>query len=277
MADHTAATYELTDAFGTYETFTVARSGAVIEVTLSRPDLLNRCDTKMHSELPALFRTLAQSKDARSIVLASTGKVFSAGGDFDMMLKNHHDLISRFETHEEGKRLVKSILECQLPIIVALHADAIGVGATIVLNCDAVVASKNAKISDPHVNIGQVAGDGGCVAWPASAGLMRARRHLLTGDPVTADLAFQLGMITDLVETPEETLPMAREIASKIAGLPPLAVQGTKRSLSRLAMHRVMEVLDYSFSQQAITSASEDLMEAIAAFREKRRPEYHGR
>lgn len=277
MADKAAEPYEPTDEFGTYETFTVTRSGGVIEVTLSRPDLLNRCDARMHRELPELFRTLAGARDARAIVLASTGSVFSAGGDFELMIRNHHDLIARFETHEEGKRLVRSLLECSLPICVALHGDAIGVGATIVLNCDAVVASRNAKISDPHVNVGQVAGDGGCVAWPASAGLMRARRHLLTGDPVTAELAFQLGMVTDLVDTPEETLPMARKIAQKIAGLAPLAVQGTKRSLSRVAMHRVMEVLDYSFAQQAITSASEDLMEAIAAFKEKRRPNFQGR
>lgn len=268
---------EPTNEFGEYETFFVTRNESVAEITLSRPDLLNRCDAVMHAEIPRVFQALAKSKDLRAVVLASTGKVFSAGGDFDLMLRNHHDLISRFETHEEGKRLLKSILELPQPVCVALHGDAVGVGATMVLTCDVVVAAKTVRISDPHVNVGQVAGDGGCVGWPAAAGIMRARRHLLTGEPVSGEQAYAWGMVTDLVETAEESLPLARKIAAKIASLPPLAVQGTKRSLSRLTMARVNEVLDYSFAQQAITSASEDMLEAISAFREKRKPVYEGR
>jgi enoyl-CoA hydratase len=249
----------------------------VVQVTLNQPDRLNRFDAAMHLELTSLFESLAHESDVRAVVLAATGRSFSAGGDFDLMVANHDDPHQRQETHARGKRLLASILGLSAPIVVALHGDAVGVGATVVLCCDAVVAARGARICDPHVAIGLVAGDGGCVAWPAAVGILRARRHLLTGDPVDAESAYAWGLVTDLVDRPDDALPAAQKLADRIAGLPPLAVQGTKRSLSRLMSARVYEVLDYSFAQQAITSASEDLLEAIAAFKEKRPGDYSGR
>lgn len=260
-----------------YTTFDFEISGHIAEITLKRPELLNRADHEQLTEIAHVFRSLRHNREVRAVVFASTGKVFSAGGDFALMQKSHDDFIARMGSFDRGKELVHSILELHVPIIVALHADVIGVGSTIVLCCDLVVAAKSAKLSDPHVKIGLVAGDGGCVAWPAAAGILRARRYLLTGDPVGAELAYQFGLVTDLVENPEDALPAARKLAEKIAKLPPLAVQGTKRSLSRLMMARVYEVLDYSFEQEGITSQSDDLLEAIAAFKEKREPVYKGR
>lgn len=255
----------------------VVVEGGVAEITLNRPELMNRVDATLHQVLPDLFEELDKDPSVRAIVLASTGRVFSAGGDFELMLQSHHDQLARFESYERGKRLVRSVLNVHAPVVVALHGDVYGVGATLTLNTDAVVSAPGVKIADPHVQIGLVAGDGGVVAWPAAAGIMRARRHLLTGDPVLAEDAYAWGMISDLVDTAEEVLPAARALAHRIASLPPLAVQGTKRSLARLSMARVYEVLDYSFAQQSITSASDDLLEAIAAFRDKREPRYQGR
>jgi enoyl-CoA hydratase/carnithine racemase len=252
-------------------------SDGVAEITLSRPELLNRFDEELHTALPDLLEDLNRNKDVRAIVLASTGPVFSAGGDFELILKSHGDLTSRTASHERGKRLVRSVADVHAPVIVALHADVYGVGATIVLSSDAVVSTPGVKIADPHVRVGLVAGDGGAVAWPAAAGLMRARRYLLTGDPVLAEDAYQWGMITDLVDSSDDVLPAARKLARRIAELAPLAVQGTKRSLSRLANARIYEVLDYSFAQQAITSASDDVVEAIDAFKGKRQPKFSGR
>ncbi|WIW89515.1 enoyl-CoA hydratase/isomerase family protein [Sphingobium sp. V4] len=261
----------------TYTTFDLKIDGHVAEIVLNRPELLNRADDPQLKELSGVFRSLATNREIRAVVLASTGKVFSAGGDFELMKKSHEDFIARMDSFARGKELVNSILDLPAPIVVALHADVIGVGSTIVLCCDLVVASKNARISDPHVKIGHVAGDGGCVAWPAAAGILKARRYLLTGDPVPAEDAYTFGLVTDLVEAPEDTLPAARALAQKIAKLAPLAVQGTKRSLSRLMRARVYEVLDYSFEMEGITSQSEDLIEAINAFKEKREPVFKGR
>ena len=266
------------DPFGAYSgLLSVEMDDGVAEVTLQRPELLNRFDEDLHTAIPDVFEALDADPSVRAIVLASTGKVFSAGGDFSLMLQSHRDQMARLESHDRGKRLVRATLNVHAPVVAALHGDVYGVGATVILNCDAVVSCPGVKIGDPHVAIGLVAGDGGCVAWPAAAGIMRARRSLLTGDPVLAEDAYQWGMISDLVSDASEILPAARAIARRIAQLPPLAVQGTKRSLARLMMARVYEVLDYSFAQEGITSASEDLLEAIAAFKEKRAGVYQGR
>jgi enoyl-CoA hydratase len=161
--------------------------------------------------------------------------------------------------------------------VVALHGDAIGLGATVTLACDAVVASRSAGLSDPHVAIGLVAGDGGCVVWPAAAGMLRAKRYLLTGDRLGAEDAWAMGLVTDLVDGPDDVLPAARALAARIAALPPLAVQGTKRALNRALAQRAGEVLDLSFALEGASMASSDLLEAIAAFKERRPPHYTGR
>ena len=138
------------------------------------------------------------------------------------------------------------------------------------------MAAPGVGLSDPHVAVGLVAGDGGCVVWPATGGMLRAQRHLLTGDRLTAEDAYTLGLVTDLVSTPADVLPAARSLAQRIASLPPLAVQGTKRALNRSLQHRAGEVLDLSFALEALSLTSDDLLEAISAFQAKRQPSYRG-
>jgi enoyl-CoA hydratase len=147
----------------------------------------------------------------------------------------------------------------------------------VVLLCDAVVAARSAVIADTHVAIGLVAGDGGCLVWPQAVGMIRARRHLLTGDPLDAGTAFQLGIVTDLVDTPDEVRGAARAIAGRIAALAPLAVQATKRALNRVSRQRAGEVIDLSLALEEQTLATDDLLEGVRSFRERRSPRYSGR
>jgi enoyl-CoA hydratase len=151
-----------------------------------------------------------------------------------------------------------------------MQGPAIGLGATVALACDAIVASRNVQIADTHVVAGLVAGDGGCLVWPEAVGMLRARRHLLTGDPLSAEEAHAMGLVTDLVDEPDQVLPAALALAERIAALPPLAVQGTKRALNRLTQARADEVLGASLAYERETLASEDLIEALDAFKEKR-------
>ncbi len=260
-----------------YACFRIERRGDVAELTLNRPELLNRFDAIAHAEFTQCLRALRAERELRAIVLASTGKVFSAGGDFELMKEAHASIANRLRITDEGRELMMLLLEIPQPIVVALHGDAIGLGATIVLACDAVVAARSARIADPHVSIGLVAGDGGCFTWPASTGMVAAKRYLLTGDAVSAEQAHGWGMVSDLVERPEEALPAARALAERIAALPPLAVQGTKRALNRALQQRASEVLDFSITQELLSMGSEDLLEAIAAFKEKRTPAFQGR
>ena len=258
-------------------TLTVTCDGRVAELTLTRPELHNRFDAELHADLIAALEAIRRVDDVRAVVLGSTGKVFSAGGDFEFMLALRADVRFRNAQLDEGRRLFHALLDTPVPIVVALHGDAIGLGATVVLAADAVVAARTAGLCDPHVALGLVAGDGGCVVWPAATGMLRAKRHLLTGDRLDAETAFTLGIVTDLVDTAAEALPAARSLAARIAALPPLAVQGTKRALNRVLHQRAGEVLDLSLALEAQTMASDDLAEAIAALQQKYRPTFHGR
>lgn len=260
-----------------FTALTVDRSDAQVAViTLVRPELHNRVDQALHVELIAALGELADDGDVRAVVLRSTGKTFSAGGDFDMMQAASADPTVRRRIVDDAQRLVQAFLVLPQPIIAAVQGPAIGLGATLVLLCDAVVAARSATFADSHVAIGLVAGDGGCLAWPQSAGMIRARRHLLTGDPIDAALAYTCGMVTDLVEDPAEVTGTALQIAIRIAGLAPLAVQGTKRALNRVSQQRAGEVVELSLALEAQTLASEDLLEGIAAFQQRRPPEFRG-
>jgi enoyl-CoA hydratase len=255
----------------------LTKDGAVATLTLSRPEVMNRIDHLAHVGLITELQALARDREIRAVVLASTGKVFSAGGDFELMLEAHADPLNRREIVDDARTLLTALLGLPQPIVAAMQGAAIGLGATIVLCCDAVVVARTAQIADSHVNVGLVAGDGGAVIWPAVTGALRARRHLLTGDPLDAQTAYQLGLVTDLVDTPEEVLETATALARKIAALPPLAVQLTKRAIVKGLMHRVGEVLDVSLAYEETTLGSDDLLEGIAAIKERRPGNYTGR
>lgn len=259
-----------------FDCLTIEQRDHVAEITLTRPEVFNRFDEALHVELPKALRLIKSNPAIRAIVLASTGKVFSAGGDFDWMAELNSDLGKRVRSLDGGRDLLESLLDCPLPIVVALQGDAFGLGATVALSCDAVVALRGAGLADTHVAVGLVAGDGGCVVWPAAAGLLRAKRHLLTGDRIGAEEAFQIGLVTDLVDDPADLLDVARGLAGRIASLPPLAVQGTKRALNRLAKARSAEVTEVAFAYEGFTLGSADLREAISAFRERRQGNYEG-
>lgn len=252
-------------------------SPGVAEIALTRPDVLNRFDHALHEAVIPTLEGLARDPEVRAVVLTSTGKAFSAGGDFAMMQEAHDDPAVRQSLVTDARRLVNAFLGLPQPVVAAVQGAAMGLGATVALCCDAVVAARRAALADTHVNVGLVAGDGGCLVWPAAAGMLRARRHLLTGDPLDAETAFTLGLVTDLVDSPDEAAPAARAIAERIAALAPLAVQGTKRALNRVSAQRAGEVLDLSLANEERTLASDDLLEGIAAFREKRPATYHGR
>jgi enoyl-CoA hydratase len=258
-------------------TMAVSVDGSVAEITLTRPDLHNRFDEAAHHEMLEVLHRLRGDSSIRVAVLASTGKVFSAGGDFDFMLKAHDDLQFLLRHVDVGRGLVRELIDLPIPVVAAVQGAAIGLGATVVLCCDAVVAARGASLSDPHVSIGLVAGDGGCLVWPQALGSLLARRYLLTGDRLGAERAFELGLVTDLVEQPEDVLPAARALAERIAALSPVAVQGTKRALNSVMQQRAGEVLDLAFGYEVASVMTEDLVEAISAFREKRSPEFEGR
>jgi enoyl-CoA hydratase len=260
----------------TYTDLTVSQDGHVIEITLNRPDQLNAFNSHLHDELRDVFERINRDTDARVVVLTGAGKAFSAGGDFEYILKNHKDPVSRNRSGHEARGLLLALVDCPLPVVASVHGDAIGLGATVALCADVVVASPNARFADPHVGVGLTAGDGGCVLWPALMGMLRAKRYLLTADRIGAEDGYKMGIVTDLVGTPEEVLPTARKIAARIAALPPFAVQSTKRTLSAALRARVEEVFDLGINYEIQSFASPDIPEAVAAIKERRPGNYKG-
>lgn len=260
-----------------YEAIELATNGPVGELRLRRPDLHNRFDAVLLGELAAALTELADAPDVRAIVLSSTGKHFSAGGDTDVMLAANADLRVLLAQLDEGRRLFRTFAECAKPLVAAVHGDVFGVATSLVLTADAVVSTPGVRICDPHVHLGLVAGDGGCVTWPANLPLTRAKRHLLWGEPLLAEDAHRLGMVTDLAPDADAVRPLALDLAAKVAALPPVAVQLTKRALNKVLGARVDEVFDTALYLEAISASTSDLREAVAAFKERRPGTWSGR
>lgn len=259
-----------------YTALTPSREGAVAELQLSRPDVLNRFDATLLAELGPALAEAADDHSVRAIVLSSTGRHFSAGGDFESMLAANADHGQLMRQVDEGRKLFRTFADLTKPLIIALHGDVYGVGASLALTADAIVTTPTAKLSDPHVRMGLVAGDGGCVSWPANLPFIRAKRHLLWGEPITGQDAFQMGLVTDLVDTAEEVRKVALGLAAGVAELPPVAVQLTKRALNKHLHSRIDDVFDLGFYLEAISARTADVREAITAFQEKREGRWIG-
>jgi enoyl-CoA hydratase len=245
-------------------------SDGVCTLTLSRPEVMNRFDHELHEEFPRALRALAAHQEVRCVLLASTGKVFSAGGSTDIMTDATGALPRRLELIDQGRDLFRAVADFPKPIVVALEGDAYGLGATVALMGDIIVTHPEVRIADTHVRMGIAAGDGGLVAWPASVGMAVAKRHLLTGDSLSGERAYQLGAVTDLVDTRDDVEPAARALAERVATLPPMAVQLTKRGFNKLTHAAIDNGFDLGFYLEAMSFGTEDIKEAVAAFLEKR-------
>ncbi|MGQ0464159.1 MAG: enoyl-CoA hydratase/isomerase family protein [Sporichthyaceae bacterium] len=252
------------------ETVLVEIADGVAEVRLDRPDVLNRFDDDLIAELPVVLEMLQDDAAVRAVVWTSSGKHFSAGGDMEVILAGHKDLNQLMTGVAAGRKLYRAFADFGKPLVVALHGHVFGVATSLVLLGDAIVTSPEVKIVDPHVHMGLVAGDGGAISWPANMPLARAKRHLLWGEPLTGRQAYDLGLVSDLVDDPREVRARAFELAEQVAALPPVAVQLTKRTLNKGLSHRIDEVLDTGFAYEAISNRTDDVVEAVAAFKEGR-------
>jgi enoyl-CoA hydratase len=260
-----------------FETLTVLFDGAVACLTLNRPEKGNAFDADMHREFPEALALIANNPQVRVLLLSGEGKTFSAGGDFSYIRQLRGDTDLRERSFSEGMAIFEGLGGMRVPVVTAVHGHAMGIGATLVALSDISVAWKDAKIADPHVQIGLVAGDGGVISWSSAIGFNRAKRYLLTGEALTGAQAHALGLVTDLAETQEEAKATARALAERIAALSPLAVQGTKRAFNALASVRNGDAQRVAFEVEHETLMSEDLEEAMNAMTERRTPAFNNR
>ncbi len=262
--------------YSTYRTLRIDREGGVLTVTLNRPEKLNAIDGVLHAELATVFADLGRDEAARGVVLTGAGRAFSAGGDADWFKDVTRDPAVWRRVQWEAKRIIHDLLDLEIPIVAAVNGAATGLGATLALFCDTIFMADGARIGDPHVKMGVVAGDGGAVIWPWLVGPARAKEYLMTGDLLTAQEAERIGLINH-VTSQAECLPAAQAFARRLAEGPTLAVRWTKSSVNKLLRDAVNTVLDASLALEAQTFTTEDHREAVQAFVEKRPPRFLGK
>ena len=258
-----------------FETILLERRGRLLVLTLNRPDALNAVNLTLHDELPKALLFAGSDSGSDVILITGAGRAFSAGGDLDHMEHNarHPELFDH--EAEQAKRIVYTLLDIEKPVVCRMNGHAVGLGATIALLCDIVFAADTAKIGDPHVGIGLVAGDGGAVIWAQRIGIARAKEYLLTGELLSATKAAEMGLINHAL--PVEELDAAVDaFCAKLLGGATQAIRYTKMltniELKRIA-HAVMEIgIDYEVE----TVRTADHLEGIAALREKRKPNFTG-
>lgn len=263
-------------AFDHYETMKFDRDGRVLTVTLNRPDRLNAVSVQMHHELSTLFRDISADPESDVVVLTGAGRAFSAGGDLDHLEEARRNPAIFYEDMRQGKQIIFSLLDCDKPVICRMNGDAVGLGATIALFCDIIIAADDARIGDPHVRVGYAAGDGGAVIWPQLIGYARAKRYLLTGDLINAKEAQQIGLINFAVPRSELDTTVGKW-ASRLAGGATLATRWTKATINVGLKQLASAMMEPGLAYEGLCSRTEDHAEALQAMREKRAPRFQGR
>ncbi|MEM9668915.1 MAG: enoyl-CoA hydratase/isomerase family protein [Pseudomonadota bacterium] len=258
-----------------YSRFSFEREERVLRAYIDSDHPVNGVDAAMHDELATVFTDLQRDAASDIIILSAKGRAFCAGGDMDWF-DEQIEHPNRFrDIAWDAKRIVLSLLEMEKPIICRLNGAAAGLGATIALLCDIIIADDSAKIGDPHVKVGLVAGDGGALIWPQLIGYARAKELLMTGDLLTAKEAADLGLVNYAVPA-DQLDEKVSEITSKLMANPKWAVRWTKTVTNIPLRALAAQLMDASIGWESVSNTLSDRAEAVAAFKEKRAPKLSG-
>ena len=250
--------------YSEYERFDLAREDDILTVKIKGTTSMNLVDGLLHRELSEIWADVRRDRATSVIILTGSGeRAFSAGGEMQWFAGL--DATEKDIAIAEGRRIVIDMLEVPQPIIAAVNGPAIGLGATIALFSDIVIATDNAVIADPHVVLGMVAGDGGAIIWPWLVGINRAKELLLTGDQVDARRALEIGLVNHVVAA-DDLGEFARGLARRIAAHSPLAVQGTKTAMNALLRDAANAVLETSLAIERRTMDTPEHAAAVERF-----------
>jgi enoyl-CoA hydratase len=267
----TSRTYD----YAQYEGLLIEKKDKVMTITLHAPESLNSFTGAMHNAMSRIWDDVNDDPEVHVVVLTGAGRAISAGGNDINMHKKIDDTASWDAGMPEAKRIVFRMLECDKPIIARVNGHAVGLGATVALLCDIIIAADHAKIGDPHVNAGLVAGDGGALIWPQLVGFARAKEYLLTGDLMSATEAERIGLINHAVpadQLDEKVYGLARRLASG----PMKSIRWTKQTINVPLRQLAHSMMDLSLSLETQSNLSKDHQEAVWAFGEKRKPNFTG-
>ncbi|MDP2950026.1 MAG: enoyl-CoA hydratase-related protein [Chloroflexota bacterium] len=261
--------------YNRYQYIKVEKKDAVVIITLNRPEVLNAVNTDMHQELEDVLVDIGGDDEVRAVLLTGAGRAFCAGGDARSMTSGQFQPTGPRLPLSAARKLIVNLLEVEQPIVAAVNGDAVGLGATLALFCDIVIAAENARFGDTHVKVGLVAGDGGAIIWPLLVGMAKAKEYLLTGDLIAAPEAERIGLVNKVVPL-EELQPTAMAMVQRLASGPTKAIRWTKFAVNKRLREEVNLILDTSVALEAASMSSADHQEAARAFLEKRPPKFIG-
>ena len=253
----------------------------VVTLTLNRHDTRNAISSdEMVDAIVGACERINGDSSVRVAIITGAGSAFSSGGN----VKDMHEKAGMFggtppdlrDGYRNGiQRIPMAVSELEVPIIAAVNGAAIGAGCDLTMMCDIRIASEKAIFAESFVKVGLIPGDGGAWFLPRVVGLSRANEMAFTGDQVNAQMALEWGLVSQVV-APDHLMTAANEMAARIAVNPPSALRMTKKLIKESQHAQLESVLEMSASLQALAHQTKDHAEAVAAFVEKRKPEFTG-
>jgi enoyl-CoA hydratase len=255
-----------------FEFIRVETDPPIAVVTLDRPKVLNALSPALVEEVTTALGQLDQDASIRAVVLTGGPKVFAAGADIGDMAERTP--IEQLQRDQTGRWL--KLTSFTKPLIAAVNGYALGGGCEMALICDLIIAGDSARFGQPEINLGIIAGAGGTQRWTRTAGKYIAMEVNLTGRPITAWRAYQLGLVNRVVPA-EVTIEVAKQVARQIATRAPIAARLAKESVNQALETPLSEGLAVERKNFYFLFATEDQKEGMKAFLEKRPAEFKGR
>ncbi len=260
------------------ETVTLERRDGELRITLNRPDALNAWNKQLGADLLAAVREAAADDGVRAVVITGAGRAFSSGADlragFDPTPEGHPDVETVL--HDVYHPIIAGLRELPKPVVAAVNGPAVGIGCSLALAADLIVAAESAYFLLAFVNIGLVPDGGSSLLLPERVGLARATEMAMLGERIGARQALEWGLI-NRVTADDELGGVVDELAAKLAAGPTTAYAGIKRQFNAWLFTRMAEQLDLEASIQQQSAASGDFAEGVRAFLEKRPAAFSGR
>ena len=257
------------------ENVKLEKKNSIAYVTIDRPKVLNALNMVTMQELWQVFSDLKDDKQIRVVILTGAGdKAFVAGADINELNKNN-PVEAKAYTHK-GQATLDLIENLGKPVIGCINGFALGGGCEIAMACTMRIASENAKLGQPEVKLGLIPGYGGTQRLPRLVGTGLAMQILLTGEMITAQEAHRIGLVNEVVPA-DRLIPRAEEIAQKITGMAPLAIQYCMEAVNRGMNMTLPESLFLEATLFGMCCATEDKKEGTTAFLEKRAANFQGK
>ena len=258
------------------QTLSLETGGALARLTLSRPETGNAIDAALVAHLTRACDAISADDAVRVVLLSAEGDAFSRGWDWDALLVETTDPVAALRGHGIPLDPFGCLSDLPQPVVCALQGEAIGAGLELALACDVRIAAEGARVWLPEVSLGLLPLAGGTQRLPRLVGRGKALEMILTGEPVTADEALRIGLVSAVVSR-EHLDGEAAGIAQRIAERGPLAVRYAKEAVSHGLEMPLEQALRFETDLTIILQTTEDRAEGVKAFLEKRSPDFKGR